>query len=385
MRTPRRIVLIVLALVAGMGGLVGAAAPAGAATTAGSEEVEFLRLTNEARAAAGTPALADDIAAREVARNWARTLADSGTLRHNPNVAAEVSQFVTRDWTVIGENVGRGPNVQPIQDAFMASTGHRNNILGDFNRVGIGAARDAGGQLWVTLVFIKGPPMSVVPASTWAPFGSPYGFAEQQYADFLGRPGDAGGVDHWATMLRAGRLSTAAEVESFLRSPEFGGVMAPVVRLYFGAFARIPDQPGLQSWLDTRRRGSSPATIADAFASSPEFRGRYDQYGNRQFVDALYRTVFGRPADAGALDHWGGGLDAGSFGRGGVLLGVTSSVEFQLVAASEVSTTMAYVGLLRRSPDSSGFAYWVGQLDARRPVTELLGSVLTSAEYRGRF
>lgn len=385
MRAPRRFCLLVVSLVAGVCGLVGAASPAGAATTSGADEVELLQLHNEARASAGLPRVADDIAAREVARNWARTMADSAHLRHNPNVANDVSAWVTRDWTVIGENVGRGPSARVLHDAFMGSTGHRNNILGDFNRVGVGAARDGGGQLWVTVVFIKGPGMPVVPASTWAPFGNPYAFAEQQYRDFLGRGGDAGGVDHWATMLRAGRATTASEVESFLRSPEFGGVMAPVVRLYFGAFARVPDQPGLQHWLDSRRGGAGLGTIADAFASSTEFRGRYERLDNRTFVDALYRTVFGRGADPSALDHWGGGLDAGRFSRGGVLLGVTSSTEFQWSSASEVFTTMAYVGLLRRSPDGGGFSYWVGQLDARRPLVDLLGSMLGSAEYRSRF
>lgn len=385
MRRSRLFWLVLVSLLVGVGGAIGVASPVAAATTAGADEVELLRLHNDARAAHGRPALADDILAREVARSWARTLADSGHLRHNPNVANEVTAWVTRDWTMIGENVGRGPSARVLHDAFMNSAGHRNNVLGDYNRVGVGAARDGGGQLWVAVVFIKGPAMPVVPMSTWAPFSNPYTFAEQQYRDFLGRGGDAGGVDHWATMLRAGRASTATEVESFLRSPEFGGVMAPVVRLYFGGFARVPDQPGLQSWLDTRQRGAALETIADSFASSAEFRNRYDRHTNRAFVDALYRTVFGRGADQSALDHWGGGLDAGRFTRGAVLLGVTSSSEFKVASASEVFTTMSYVGLLRRTPDASGFSYWVGQLDARRPLVDLLGSMLGSAEYRGRF
>ena len=36
--------------------------------------------------------------------------------------------------------------------AFLASSGHRANVLGAYNRVGVGAARDAGGQLWVAVV-----------------------------------------------------------------------------------------------------------------------------------------------------------------------------------------------------------------------------------------
>ena len=46
---------------------------------------------------------------------------------------------------------------------------------------------------------------------------------------------------------------------------------------------------------------------------------------------------------------------------------------------------MAYVGLLRRTPDATGFASWVRDLDGGRPFTDLLAAFLTSQEYRGRF
>lgn len=384
----RRALAAALAVLAFTAGVVASAVEhVSAATAADGEEAELYRLTNEARAASGLPALGDDRLAAAVARDWARTMADGATLRHNPDLAQQVTERVTRDWTRLGENVGVGPGARPIHDAFMASSGHRGNVLGDYNRVGVGAARSGDGRLWVTVVFLKAPapaPASASPAS-WAPFPSPEAFAEQQYRDFLGRLGDAPGVGHWASVLRSGAMTGAQVVAEFLGSSEFGGLMSPVVRLYFGAFARIPDQPGLQSWLDTRRRGASLPAIADSFAATPEFRGAYDRYDNRAFVDALYRRVFGRPADPAGLDHWGGGLDAGRLSRGGVLLGVTGSGEFVSSASAEVSATMAYVGLLRRTPDAGGFAAAVRDLDAGRPFTALLGAVLGSDEYRARF
>ena len=54
------------------------------------------------------------------------------------------------------ENVGFGPDTTALQNAFMNSPPHRANILGDYNRVGVGAAFDGNGTLWVTLDFIKG-------------------------------------------------------------------------------------------------------------------------------------------------------------------------------------------------------------------------------------
>jgi hypothetical protein len=46
---------------------------------------------------------------------------------------------------------------------------------------------------------------------------------------------------------------------------------------------------------------------------------------------------------------------------------------------------MAYVGMLRRSPDPGGFNFWVGRLDAGRSVQELINGFLGSTEYRRRF
>lgn len=378
--------LAITVALAALGAFVPRASAATSTVDAPADEAQLVDLTNEARRAAGLPTLTPDAAAASVARNWARAMVANGGIRHNPDLVVHVDRYVTTEWTRIGENVGAGGSAQAIQDAFMASRTHRANVLGEFNRIGVGAVRDGNGRLWLTVVFLLGPP--IAPASTapaWSPFPSPERFAEQQYLDFLGRTGDAGGVAHWANQLRAGSATAAGVAEAFLRSAEFDGVMAPVGRLYFGAFARIPDQPGLQAWLDARRSGASLGAIAAAFASSEEFRSRYDALDNAGFVDALYRTVFGRGADASALQHWAGELDAGRIGRGDVLLGVTSSAEFVWTSASEVSTTMAYVGLLRRTPDAGGFAYWVAELDAGRPFTDLLTAHLASAEYRARF
>ena len=65
-------------------------------------------------------------------------MADRSTLEHNPNLVRDVEAYVTREWTRIGENVGYGGRPGSIQDAFMASSAHRRNVLGQFNRVGVG-------------------------------------------------------------------------------------------------------------------------------------------------------------------------------------------------------------------------------------------------------
>jgi uncharacterized protein YkwD len=133
------------------------AAPAHAQASA--EEQQFMAVTNQARAAAGLPPLQDDQAAANVARSWAQSMASSGVLQHNPNLASQINSQVTTQWQRIGENIGYGPDVNSIQNAFLNSPPHKANILGDYNRVGIGTARDGSGRLWVTLDFVNGPPL----------------------------------------------------------------------------------------------------------------------------------------------------------------------------------------------------------------------------------
>jgi uncharacterized protein YkwD len=131
-----------------------ATTPAAAGTA--EDEASFVTLINRSRADAGKASLAADSAAANVARAWSQQMANAGQISHNPSLAAEVSTWVTTQWTRIGENVGVGYGVASLHDAFMASTGHRANILGDYNRVGVGVVQ-ASGRMWVTVVFIKGP------------------------------------------------------------------------------------------------------------------------------------------------------------------------------------------------------------------------------------
>ena len=160
-RSVERAGALLLALLVTVGAVAVLASPAAAGTV--EDENRLYDLQNQARAQHGLPALAYDSAAVGVARGWAQELARSQSLRHNPNLAWEVSTYVTDEWTRIGENVGYASTADQVFNAYMASSGHRANILGDYNRVGVGAARDASGRLWTTVVFIKGPALATAP------------------------------------------------------------------------------------------------------------------------------------------------------------------------------------------------------------------------------
>ncbi|MGQ0433543.1 MAG: FG-GAP-like repeat-containing protein [Microthrixaceae bacterium] len=131
----------------------------------------FVNLTNRSRADAGLPSLQFDPGLSAIANTWNDVMIRDSQLKHNPSLSSQVSSQVTSSWTRLGENVGVGYSPESLQEAFMGSTGHRSNILGSFNRVGIGSSRDGSGRLWVTVVFMQGPAMAMVAAPSANPDG----------------------------------------------------------------------------------------------------------------------------------------------------------------------------------------------------------------------
>jgi putative cell wall-binding protein len=154
-RTTR--LLLVAALAGALLVLFGGAAWA---QSVGSSEDHMTRLINAERRNAGLPGLSTNVQLTGVARDWTPTMVRNDQISHNPRLG----DVVAGPWTRLGENVGvarPGVNETPammverLHRAFMNSPGHRANVLGDFNQIGIGAVW-SNGTLWVTVNFMKG-------------------------------------------------------------------------------------------------------------------------------------------------------------------------------------------------------------------------------------
>jgi hypothetical protein len=112
-----------------------------------------------------------------------------------------------------------------------------------------------------------------------------------------------------------------------LDGPEFRGGAAPIARLYFAYFTRIPDGATLQHWVAQREGGMSLGAISDAFAKSPEFQSTYGAMSNEEFVTIVYRNVLGRDPDPGGFAHWVGQLKRSALTRSEVMVAVSESDE----------------------------------------------------------
>ena len=340
--------------------------------------------TNQDRAANGLGPLQWDSAAALVAQNWVQQMVAANNLVHNPNLAAEITAYVTPDWTRIGENIGWAGTVASLESAYMASSGHRANILGDYNRVGIATMRDARGNVWSVVDFINGPALPTAPLDL-GPFATPQALVAQQYLDLLGRPADASGLSYWSSQLSQGLVTAPQLIDGFMVSNEFGQIVAPVARLYVAALKRTADYAGLTYWIGVERSGIPLSTIATYIASSGEFQQLYGSLDPVAFISALYANVLNRAPDAQGLSYWLTMLTQGLLSRGTVLLSFSESAEYQQATYGAIDATLGYTGMLRRSPDPSGLAYWGSQLQAGVPLVSFVNMLLHSTEYAARF
>lgn len=115
-----------------------------------ADQSQVLSSLNAARKAHGRTALVTHAQAQTKAQAWAEELARSGGLRHS-----NLSDGISSCWRSLGENVGSGPSVTSVQQAYMNSPRHKDNILSQaWNAVGVGHAR-RGNVVYTVQVFIK--------------------------------------------------------------------------------------------------------------------------------------------------------------------------------------------------------------------------------------
>jgi hypothetical protein len=132
--------------------LLGAVVPAAdAATVTPDHESRLVALINDERTDRGLAPLDLTLQLTRIGRDWSQAMARQDDLSHRPDLAEQIDG----DWRRLGENVGYGPSLDKIHDAFMDSKGHRDNVLGDFDRVGVGVVEEDG-RLWITVNFLRG-------------------------------------------------------------------------------------------------------------------------------------------------------------------------------------------------------------------------------------
>jgi len=124
-------------------------APTTAATTRATTTAGLLGPTNAFRAAEGLPPLRPDDRLDAAALDHARDMAGNGFFGHAGSDGSTVGNRARMPgctWSGLSENIAKGQTTpEAAISAWIASPGHRRNLLGPYERMGQARA----GDLWV--------------------------------------------------------------------------------------------------------------------------------------------------------------------------------------------------------------------------------------------
>ncbi len=183
---------------------------------------------------------------------------------------------------------------------------------------------------------------------------------------------------YWTRRFHHGDLFGPLMLQGMLTSATFRAGAEPVVRAHLGTFGTPPRSVDvIQAYALRVRSGTSIATVADEMADAPAVADRTDA----EYVQAIFANLYGRAPTAAELQRDTGRL-ADGLTRGELLVGYSEGSAAKPLTA-KVHVSMAYLAMLRRGPDSGGFAYWVKVANAWGP-TPMLHGFQHSSEYARR-
>ena len=119
----------------------------------------------------------------------------------------------------------------------------------------------------------------------------------------------------------------ANDVDDDDGTPSTTSPAAQVTRLYDTVLDRTPDDAGLTFWTNALRAGADLDDLAELFVRSSEFRDRYGDTDNSEFVTLLYRNTLNREPDAAGQAFWTDALAGGRANRDDVVLAFSESAE----------------------------------------------------------
>jgi hypothetical protein len=324
----------------------------------------------------GGPASVDYSTADDTAKQRTDYTISSGTLSFTPGESVKTFSVLVTD------------------NAFVDGTRTVNLTLGNL----VGA--------------IKGNPaaavLNILDNDTVQPSSNPIDesqlFVRQQYADFLNRTPDDGGLAYWSNEInRCGSDALCIQerrvgvADAFFFEAEFQQTGAYIYRIYRASLG--PKPPSAQFISDRGRvvAGAGLDRSKTAFALNFVQRASFVQeYPLTQTADQFVNTMLtvvknycgvDLSSQRSALLALYDGTDNG---RAAILRQVVDSPALLDAEYNQSFVLMEYFGYLRRDPDAGGFDFWLAQVNkfALRDVGiqhAMACSFITSAEYQTRF
>lgn len=288
-------------------------------------------------------------------------------------VAGAAAYDVVRDGTVL-TRVGGPPWTDGAAPQGRAAS---------YQVIAVGPLFDRQREPSGAVVVVPGDAAAVVDdGRDGSPFVTLEAFIGRQHRDLLGRVPDAFWLSMWTKQVRMGLVRQPEVVGRLLRSSGFGMLAGPLVRTHMAVTGSVPEGLWLRNGLEARRAGTPLPAIVDELLGSEAGQARFGGTDDATFVATLYELVLGRGADPGGTAYWAGLLADGRLSRGAVVAAFTESAEHVIGTWRTVEVTIAFAGLLGRTPDPEGLAYW---REAGGSLEELGWALIQSPEYAGRF
>ncbi len=253
--------------------------------------------------------------------------------------------------------------------------------------------------------------------------GRVHAFVARMYAFILNRAPEEEGIEFWADLILNQGMPAAEcarffvlESDEFLKANVNNDVfLSRMYKTFFGEGRNRDNDPeGFAFWKTLLEQGYSRKWVLAGFVGSPEFSGICDSYGITRgeitlteeddqpsdanlyvdeakvnaYVERLYNTILGRPAEAGGKEFWAGLISRHEMTAQRVALeGFFFSDEYLAKETSNAEfVNTLYLSLLDRDPadDPEGFAFWVSALDnGMDRMTVIEQGFGDSPEFRG--
>lgn len=117
---------------------------------------EILELVNTHRTGIGKESLSMNTLATDLANEHTFYMIDQNDISHDDFDQRSSKLFEEENATRTGENVAFGQqSAKAVMEAWLNSSGHRENIEGDFTHIGIGVIKNNSGVYYFTQIFLK--------------------------------------------------------------------------------------------------------------------------------------------------------------------------------------------------------------------------------------
>ena len=228
-------------------------------------------------------------------------------------------------------------------------------------------------------------------------------FANNLYTQALGRNPSESSKRSLVMQLYNGEVTGVDTAYKYVFSPEALSKNlsdeAFVTLLYKVFLNRTPDSVGKQIWLSALTSGATRFYVFAGFARSTEWKdlcsqshmtpGSYSSADVRDqninltaFVTRLYKLCLNREPDLPGLTYWITGLSEKKLDGAHVAFGFYFSKELGARNLSDDAfIAILYQGLLGRTPDSTGRAFWNAQLNGGASRLEVFRGFVHSAEF----